>query len=298
MSQLFTLLKLLKSLLSAVLWLGGKAGAKIIQPVLEQSHNHYLDVRAWQRRWTELTFGIDYLLTCASITDDEGSEGTILWLRNSGDACVSVVDVFVEASSGKRKYPEHVTARDLAPGQASRFKLSNIPKRELWLDTDGGIQASYQSIAVSPIAITRNGSVEEFERRNVGMHPTHIDQLNGSWTNWGGRRYNTSAIRDAMRTRRMSLTWALCGQDGLLSLKPSELWKQAVRRGRWSRLPRIMLLGCISQRIPVALMVWVPLLLRRHRISFEPDELETRATQHVLSRGEGPRPTRIRPLSQ
>ncbi|KVU09312.1 hypothetical protein WK62_05970 [Burkholderia ubonensis] len=293
MEHLLLLLKWpLKGIWGMLRWMGGILGAMTIRPVLEQAHRYHLDLRRWQRRWKELTRGVDTQLLTASPYTRDYRDVSYLLVRNSGESMIDELLLCAEAQNGKLKYQESIHLFRLEPGDVFKVILPRFPLETLWAE-EGGIYTSYESTEVFPIRLTRDGQVEEFAAIARRYFPTHTDQLNPDWQRWGGKLYNTRVLEEAKRD--LNIYWAhrLCGQYGLPGFNAKVLLEEMLSRRRYRNLPGVLLYALMANRWTLSLAIWTPLVLRRKRLEFVIDDDMRRATEYVLCRGEGARPIRI-----
>ncbi|MBC8726813.1 hypothetical protein [Paraburkholderia sp. UCT2] len=293
MEHLLLLLKWpLKGIWCVLRWLGRALGAVTIQPVLEQAHLYHLDLRKWQRRWTELTRGVDTQLLVASPYTRDYRGASYLLVRNSGESAIDELLLCAEAQNGKLKFQEFIHLFRLEPGDVFKATLPGFPLETLWADEDG-IFASYESTEVFPIRLARDGNVEEFKPAALRSSPTHVDALNPGWQRWDGKLYNTRALEGAKQDLNIHLAYRFCGQYGLPGLNAKVLREEVLSCRRYWNLPGVLLYTLMANRWMLSLAIWTPLVLRRKRLKFVLDDDMRRATEYVLFRGEGARPIRV-----
>lgn len=293
MEHLLLLFKLpLKGIWSVLRWFGRALGAVTIQPVLEQAHRYHLDLRKWQRRWTELTRGVDTQLLVASPYTRDYRDASYLLVRNSSDSAIDELLLCAEARNGNLKFQEFIHLFRLEPGDVFKVTLPGFPLETLWADEDG-IFASYESTEVFPIRLAREGNVEEFKPAAVRSSPTHVDALNPDWQRWGGNLYNTRVLEHEKQDLNIHLAYRFCGQYGFLGFNVKMLLQQVLSRRRYWNLPGVLLYALMTSRWMLSLAIWTPLVLRIKRLKFVLNEDMRRATEYVLFRGEGARPIRV-----
>ncbi|MDQ1925118.1 hypothetical protein [Massilia pseudoviolaceinigra] len=277
------------------LWAGRKilafAGAYTVQPIYQHSHEHYLAVRRWQRRWTEMAPDIEYLLACQSTFSKEDHPEQYILIRNVGTTVVEKINLCVEAKCGILLYQDALTAYGIQPGQPVRLLLPNQPFEELIFQEDS-ISASYDSRQVFPLNIVRNNKIEIYRGGAHARHPGFNDST-GHWKRWRGRLYNMNAIVEARRDLMLHIASSLCWKYGLVSMEPTTLASQAMRSRQYLRLLGVVAFAIAKCNPVLNTILWAKLLLRRERLVFELDGDMVAATKYVMDKGKSSRPVRV-----
>ncbi|MBU9665496.1 hypothetical protein KTF22_26835 [Burkholderia multivorans] len=282
----------LKAIWTVLRWLGRALGALVIQPVLEQAHRYHLDLRRWQRRWVELTRGVDAQLLAASPYTSDYRDASYLLIRNSGESVIDELLLCAEAQNGKMKFQESIRLFRLEPGDVFKVTLRSFPIEAIWA-TESGIFSSYESTEIFPVRLVRDGQVEEFKPIAQRSYPTHVDHLNPGWQWWAGKLYNVKALEDAILDLKFRWAHRFCGQYGMLGFSSKDLLGDVLSSRRYRLLLGVLLYALMANRWMLTLVTWVPLVLRKKRLEFEIDSDMRDATEYVLRRGEGARPVRI-----
>ncbi|QDH28130.1 hypothetical protein [Burkholderia pseudomallei] len=264
----------------------------VIQPVLEQAHRYHLDLRRWQRRWVELTRGVDTQLLAASSYTSDYRDVSYLLIRNSGESVIDELLLCAEAKNGKMKFQESIRLFRLEPGEVFKVTLRSFPIEAIWA-TESGIFSSYESTEIFPVRLARDGQIEEFKPMALRSYPTHVDHLNPGWQRWAGKLYNVKALEDAILDLKFHWAHRFCGRYGLLGFSSKDLLGDVLSSRRYGRLLGVVLYALMANRWMLTLVTWVPLVLRKKRLKFEIDSDMRDATEYVLRRGEGARPIRI-----
>jgi hypothetical protein len=277
------------------MWVGRKllalAGAWTVEPIYRQSHEYHIALRNWQCRWIEMTDGIEYKLHTRSSFDEGGTTAQSVWIRNAGITLVDEIHFCVEAKLGRLSYQVPLTVYRLRPGCMAKLAVQGLPLQDLAIQ-ENKIFATYESLHIYPVRIVRNHRVEFYSTDGTAWHPTHDDILNGKWKRWNGRLYNTKAISEARREVLLRLAHAYCGRYGFFDIDASRLFSQALRTGRYRRVPGLLIYALASSGPMLSIIIWARLLLRIERISFECDASMLAAQEYVMHKGEGARPIR------
>lgn len=282
----------LKAIWTVLRWLGRALGAIVIQPVLEQAHRYHLDLRRWQRRWVELTHGVDTQLLSASPYTRDYRDVSYLLIRNSSESVINELLLCAEAQNGNMKFQESIRLFRLEPGDVFKVTLRSFPIQTVWA-TESGIFSSYESTEIFPVSLARDGQIEEFAPMALRSYPTLVDHLNPGWKRWGEKLYNVKALEDSILDLKFYWAHRFCGRYGLLGFSSKDLLGDVLSRRRYGLLPGVLLYALMANRWMLILVTWTPLVLRRKRLKFEIDNDMRDATEYVLRRGEGARPVRI-----
>jgi hypothetical protein len=270
----------------------GLLGAWTVEPIFRQAHDYHIALRRWQRRWVELTNGVEYKLHTRSSFDEGGNAEQSVWIRNAGKSVVDEIRFCVEAKLGSFSYQVPLTAYRLRPGCTARLALLGLPLQDLAVH-ENRVFSTYESLHIYPVRIVRDHQVEVYSTDGIAWHPTHDDYLNGEWKRWNGHLYNLKAIADSRRDNFLRLAHSLYGRHGFFGLDAPTLLAQALRTRRYRRVPGVLMFALVSCNPVLNAILWTRLLLRIERIAFECDPATTAATEHVLHKGDGARPVRV-----
>lgn len=254
--------------LSLAGWLARVVGKILIVPVLEQSHQVYLDLRRWQLRWHELQNGIQYKLVLESVFSNDPAPVSTIYVRNSGAQTIDRLDIGVVAHSGNLRYPDSAVVLKLPPKCVASCSLRNIPLQDLWTD-EKGISRSYDSFEVLPLQLVQNGVPLSCESSQPVRSPTYTDFLNGHWVRFLGRVFNINAIEEQKTKRLHAVYFSLLGRFGIVSMTPRAQVQYILRYRLFRFLPNVAMYWLLSRNWALELTCWIPLILRRQVLRFE-----------------------------
>jgi len=251
-----------KLLIFLLRWFFAYAFEWLIRPILEQSHALHIESQRERMNWEELYPGIRVLLRRRTIADANPEEPSNILIENASSVTLESLDFEVVATLGRLDFVCPVRVRQLKPNKIQHNALSGLPIEDIYVD-DGQIKVSYESFYYRSHGgkFISGSELIPFESRR--WTPSRFDLLNGARLRLFGRLWNMDAIREREHEIVSYLRWRLLYAN--VVFVPHSEYRKSIYK-EWAYRVKRALCAIVTSRYVVAVICWVPLLLRIRRI--------------------------------